>query len=144
MQMTRLAGSFLLLILLVLGVGHHPPSQAETKNHSMRITFARMCLDGADLRAFATSISALDEEFTINVWDTDFNGPLYTGDSHTFTELSDPYLFTVLYSGPEVGETYILAITNDPGEIVGSEGTSIYVTVQDCMLPVELKSFSVE
>jgi hypothetical protein len=139
--MRRFRNPVILVALVVLGAALCLPAFA---NHSVSVAGALLCMDGGEIEISATETSALNTAFTAQVFDEDGAALLFTGDSHTFTELDEPFIFEVDYEGLVAGVDYIISISDAPPLVTGTEGGHVVRTLRRCFLPVELESFTIE
>ena len=139
--MRRCPQPVVLVALIALGAALCVPAFA---NHSVSVSGALLCLDAGEIEVSATDESALDTLFTAQVFDGDGAALLFTGDSHTFTELDAAFVFEVDYAGLVAGVDYIISISDTPPEVNGVEGGHVVRTLRRCFLPVELESFTIE
>jgi hypothetical protein len=139
--MRRFPNPAVLSILVVLAMSLSAPVVA---NHSVSISGALLCLDGGEIEIAASEDSALGIEFTAQLFDVDGANLLASGDTHTFTAVDEPYVFTIEYEGLLPGVDYTITISDNPPEVTGVEGGHVRRTLRRCFLPVELESFTIE
>lgn len=128
-KFTILMSGFIMLTLFLL----LNTSMVVQASHSMSVTEAQTCLNGATFDGSPSTSSALSIEMTGGVYD--FDGFVVAhGDSHTFFEVGEVYRFTVPY--PEntftVGESITVSVSDSLTSSFGGEGAALTVIVQDC------------